>query len=105
VFDSRARLPRDSYLAQSAKETPTYVITANDSSNSRALAAQGVIILFAGKGPDGHVDIDVAMDMLGHHGITSLLIEGGGTLAASFIKRGRWPCPLWLIFTHSNAYQ
>lgn len=88
IFDSRARLPLDSHLVQTAKDTPTYVVTSNDSANSRKLAEQGVVILFAGTGADGHVDIDVAMDMLTHHGIKTLLIEGGGTLAASFISRG-----------------
>ena len=88
VFDSRARLPLDSQLAQTAKSIPTYLITTNDSAASRAIVEQGVIILFAGTGADGYVDIDIAMDMLGHHGIKTLLIEGGGTLAASFIKRG-----------------
>lgn len=88
IFDSRARLPLGSNLVQTAEQTPTYVITANDSENSRALAEQGVIILFAGATSQGYVDINIAMDMLGHHGIKTLLIEGGGTLAASFIKAG-----------------
>ena len=88
IFDGRARLPLDSHLVQTAKDTPTYVVTSNDSANSRKLAEQGVVILFAGSDADGHVDIDVAMDMLTHHGIKTLLIEGGGTLAASFISRG-----------------
>ena len=88
IFDSHARLPLTSHLVQSAKQTMTYVFTVNDSENARALAEQGVVILFTGAGPDDYVDIDIAMDMLGHHGIKTLLIEGGGTLAASFIKRG-----------------
>lgn len=95
IFDSRARLPKSSYLAQSAKETPTYLITVNDSDNARTLAEQGVIILFAGANSAGHVDIKIALDMLGHHGIKSLLIEGGGTLAASFLKLGLIDCIEW----------
>lgn len=88
VFDSHARLPLNSKLVKSAKETPTYLITVNDSSKARALAEQGVVILFAGANAEGRVDVKTAMDMLGHHGIYQLLIEGGGTLAASFLKLG-----------------
>jgi len=40
--------------------------------------------------PDGSggVDIGAALDTLGHRGVTSLLVEGGATLARSFLDSG-----------------
>lgn len=89
VFDSAARLSPQSNLALTARDVPVYLVTGETTSQSEVLAALGVIIITAGFDSAGHVDILRALDLLRRrHGVTSLLLEGGGTLAASFIKAG-----------------
>lgn len=40
------------------------------------------------KGDDGRIDLHELMDMARGAGLASIMIEGGGTLAASFVKAG-----------------
>jgi len=87
IFDTKAKLSLTSNLVKTAKDIPTYIITGRDSDAARHLAEQGVIILFSGVTEAGYVDIKTGLDLLTHHGIRTLLLEGGGTLAASFFKQ------------------
>jgi diaminohydroxyphosphoribosylaminopyrimidine deaminase / 5-amino-6-(5-phosphoribosylamino)uracil reductase len=83
VFDRSARLPLDSKLVDSVDEAPLHVVTANDAPAGRveSLRAAGVDVL-ASEG------IPAALAELGRRGITSLLLEGGPTLAGSFVDAG-----------------
>jgi diaminohydroxyphosphoribosylaminopyrimidine deaminase / 5-amino-6-(5-phosphoribosylamino)uracil reductase len=62
VFDRQGRLPRDSQLMRTVDQSPVLVVA------------------------DG---IEVALADLGRRGITSLLLEGGRTLAAAFAAAGQ----------------
>jgi diaminohydroxyphosphoribosylaminopyrimidine deaminase/5-amino-6-(5-phosphoribosylamino)uracil reductase len=62
VLDRRARLPKTSKLLTTAAEIPTWVTT---SANVEAVAAE-----------------------LAERGLTRVLIEGGGSVAAAFLKAG-----------------
>jgi diaminohydroxyphosphoribosylaminopyrimidine deaminase/5-amino-6-(5-phosphoribosylamino)uracil reductase len=83
VFDSTARLPLDSKLVRSIAEAPLFVVAAADAPPDRAeaLRAAGAEVLAAG-------DLAAALGELGRRGITSLLLEGGPTLAGSFVDAG-----------------
>ena len=85
VFDSRARLSPKSNLAQTAKDTPVYLFC-QDSAVSHAgeLSDLGVKLLPCAVNASG-LNIETALSILHSHGIKSLLIEGGGQLAASFL--------------------
>jgi diaminohydroxyphosphoribosylaminopyrimidine deaminase / 5-amino-6-(5-phosphoribosylamino)uracil reductase len=88
VFDSRARLPRDSKLIGSLAEAPLYVVVAADAAPGRieALRTTGVeVIEVAGERPDR---VGAALDALGRRGISSVLLEGGATLAGAFLDAG-----------------
>jgi diaminohydroxyphosphoribosylaminopyrimidine deaminase/5-amino-6-(5-phosphoribosylamino)uracil reductase len=80
VFDSQARLPLDSQLLQTLDQAPVLVITAPDapSDNVSALKDAGAETLVAS-------DIESALRELGRREVTSLFLEGGKTLAASFL--------------------
>jgi diaminohydroxyphosphoribosylaminopyrimidine deaminase/5-amino-6-(5-phosphoribosylamino)uracil reductase len=88
VMDSRLRLPSGAKLARTAAETPTWVVTAEaaDPARKRAFAALGVEIVEVPAGPNGHVDAKAALAALGRRGLTRVLVEGGGTLAAALLK-------------------
>jgi diaminohydroxyphosphoribosylaminopyrimidine deaminase/5-amino-6-(5-phosphoribosylamino)uracil reductase len=88
VFDSQARLPRDSKLVASAADVPVLVIASDavPSERVRALRDAGVeVVAFAG---DRAQRLRAALDELGRRGIGSLLVEGGAELAGSFLDAG-----------------
>ncbi len=80
VFDSQARLPLDSQLLRTLDQAPVLVITAPDApaDRIRGLEAAGAEVLIA-------TDIESALRELGRRDLTSLFLEGGQTLASTFI--------------------
>lgn len=80
VFDSNARLPLDSQLLQTLDQAPVLLVTAPGAPADRvgALESAGAEILVA-------TDLDSALRELGRREITSLFLEGGQTLASSFL--------------------
>ncbi len=88
VFDSSARLPLDSRLVRTATEAPVFVIAGPGapSGNVDALTNAGIeVIVPSGEGPDR---IRAALGELGRRDVSSLLLEGGATLAGSFRDAG-----------------
>ncbi len=88
IFDSRLRLSPDSNLAKTARDIP--VLLFHDSAASSAahpLRDRGVFMLPVDKHSQG-LDIAEALTVLRNRGIETLLVEGGGTLAASFLRLG-----------------
>ena len=81
VFDSQARLPVESQLLKTLDQAPVLVITAPDAPANRvsALKDAGAEIIVAS-------DLDAALHELGRREITSLFLEGGRTLASSFLS-------------------
>jgi len=80
VFDSQARLPLDSQLLKTLDQAPVLIVTAPDAPSDRiaALRDAGAEIIVA-------TDIESALRELGRREVTSLFLEGGKTLAASFL--------------------
>lgn len=83
VLDSQQRLEPSSKLARTARETPTYVVAIGDS-NDR-LTDAGVRVLTV-KAVGERPDLKAALEALEAEGIASVLVEGGGQVAASFIR-------------------
>ena len=88
VFDTRLRLAEDSNLAQTADEVPVVVLTENDASSQadRLKALQVSVIRVPLEGD--HISIAEALDALSRMGVRTLLVEGGGQLAAAFLRTG-----------------
>jgi diaminohydroxyphosphoribosylaminopyrimidine deaminase/5-amino-6-(5-phosphoribosylamino)uracil reductase len=84
VMDSRQRLDPDSKLARSAGESPVIVLTAR--LPDPALVRTGVEVIQIHTGRDGRVSLRHALTMLRGRGLISLLVEGGGEVAASFLR-------------------
>lgn len=85
VFDGDARLPLDSALVGSLDEAPVVVITrpsAPDKQVSALERAGAEVFACEGTGGEG---VGAALDGLGRRDLTSLIVEGGGTLAGSFV--------------------
>jgi diaminohydroxyphosphoribosylaminopyrimidine deaminase / 5-amino-6-(5-phosphoribosylamino)uracil reductase len=88
VLDSQARLSATSRLASSARQIPVWVVCTNaaPAGARESLAALGVEIVEVAMAPDGRVDVSAAAQALGARGLTRVLVEGGGQVAASFLE-------------------
>ena len=84
VFDSQARLPLDSQLMKTIDQAPVFIVTAHDAPGERRSA-----LGHAGAEAIAATDIESALRTLGRRGITSLLLEGGRTLASAFAAAGQ----------------
>ena len=89
VFDSAARLPLDSQLLRTVEQAPLLVIASPQAERARlaALEAAGAMVAIAG-GATRAEGVGAALADLGRRGVTSLLLEGGPTLAGTFAAVG-----------------
>ena len=90
VLDSQARLSTRSKLAGSARVTPVWLVCTKSAPAERreALSELGVEIVEVDSGGEGRIDVLAAAQALGARGLTRVLVEGGGQVAASFLKAG-----------------
>jgi len=90
VFDSRARLPLDSQLVRTARETPLLVVTGQRASreNIEQLRSRGVEVFASGpsNSPSGtdRPDPGAVLAELGRRRMTNVLVEGGSELLGTF---------------------
>lgn len=88
VFDSRLRVSPESNLAKTAREIPVLVFhDAKLDAGEHPLKRRGVFLLPVTMNAHG-LDTAEALTVLRNRGIETLLVEGGGTLAASFLRLG-----------------
>jgi diaminohydroxyphosphoribosylaminopyrimidine deaminase/5-amino-6-(5-phosphoribosylamino)uracil reductase len=85
VLDSRQRLPLTSKLVAGAKRIATVVVTTQVS--NKRLTDAGVKVLQVASCVRG-VDPRAALEALSGMGVNSVMIEGGGQIAASFLAEG-----------------
>lgn len=85
VLDSRLRISPDCRLVRTADRIPTIVVTTRGSNNR--LTDAGVTVLQV-EASDGRVDPASALAALAKAGCPTVMIEGGGQVAASFLKAG-----------------
>jgi diaminohydroxyphosphoribosylaminopyrimidine deaminase/5-amino-6-(5-phosphoribosylamino)uracil reductase len=97
VVDARLHLSLTGNLVKTATETPTWLVTVpgGDAARRRAFEDCGVKIIEVSEAPDGYPDPAAMFQALGDEGLTRVLVEGGGHLAAGLIRadlvdRLRW---------------
>ncbi len=90
VADSRLQLPLTDPLVTEAGETPTWVLTLAGSDKARRDAYQtsGGKVIEVPADENGRLDLNAALIELGGRGLTRVLVEGGGRLAASLLDAG-----------------
>ena len=88
VLDSTARLSPGSKLAVSANRTPVWLLCTRQAPASarEGLQAKGVEVIEVASNEQGGVDARAAARALGDRRLTRVLIEGGGAVAATFLK-------------------
>jgi len=85
VLDRRLRTPATAKLVTTAKTAPTWIFT--DGKDSAALKNAGAEIISVQADDDAGFVAGVAK-ALAERGLTRVMIEGGGQVAASFLKAG-----------------
>jgi diaminohydroxyphosphoribosylaminopyrimidine deaminase/5-amino-6-(5-phosphoribosylamino)uracil reductase len=90
VLDSQAGLAETSKLAKTARQIPVWLLctSAAEAGRREVLRKTGVEIIEVAAAGDGRVDVAAAAQALGQRGLTRVLVEGGGQIAAAFLKAG-----------------
>lgn len=88
VLDGRLRLALTARVVATARDIPTWMITREDADGPRRRAFEdcGLEVLAVKTDEAGFPDLRRALELLAERGITRLLVEGGGRLAASLIR-------------------
>ncbi len=98
ALDRTLRIPMEAHIIATARETPTWIVTlpgADPVRRERRRAAGVEIVEVAGDAA-GQIDIAAALEALGDRGLTRLLVEGGGRLAAALLSAGLVDRLVWL---------
>lgn len=82
ILDTHARFPLNAQLMHHPTHRP-WIITAED--QTQALEDAGAQVMQCAA-QDGHIDLALMLDLLGAHGITSLMVEGGAQIITSFLR-------------------
>ena len=87
VLDAKLRIPLATSIVGTAAETPTWVFCAPAASAmaEEILRARGAEV-FRVNAADGRLDPKEIVKVLAGRGITRLMVEGGPTVAASFVQ-------------------
>jgi diaminohydroxyphosphoribosylaminopyrimidine deaminase/5-amino-6-(5-phosphoribosylamino)uracil reductase len=88
VLDGGLRIPASHDLVARAGSQPTLLFTraGHPPERRQALADQGMEVLDVESDDEGLLSVSSVLQELGRRGLTRLLVEGGGRLAASLIR-------------------
>jgi diaminohydroxyphosphoribosylaminopyrimidine deaminase/5-amino-6-(5-phosphoribosylamino)uracil reductase len=88
VVDAGLRLPLTGKLVAGAALTPTWIVTRDggDAARHDGFRAAGVELIELPAAPQG-LDLSAALQALGKRGLTRVLVEGGGKLAAGLLRQ------------------
>jgi diaminohydroxyphosphoribosylaminopyrimidine deaminase / 5-amino-6-(5-phosphoribosylamino)uracil reductase len=88
IADSRLRLPLSAEVVRTAHKVATWVATGpgGDAGRRQELLAAGVQVIEVASGADNRLDPRAIAEALAERGLTRMLLEGGGELAAAFLR-------------------
>lgn len=85
LLDSRLRVPPEAKIFAPARGARTLVLTRSAARGRRALEAAGAELINL-PGGAGQLDLKAGLAALGDRGLTTLLVESGGGLAAALLR-------------------
>lgn len=90
VMDGSLRLPVTSALVRSARKVPLWIVTrpGHAPEHLEAFAERGVEVLEAAADEAGRLVPEAVLNVLGARGLTRVLVEGGGQVAAAMLRNG-----------------
>jgi diaminohydroxyphosphoribosylaminopyrimidine deaminase/5-amino-6-(5-phosphoribosylamino)uracil reductase len=86
VLDSRQRLEAGCRLVATAREVPTFVVAT--AAPAPHLAEAGVRVLTVRAVGEDRPELKTVVQALGREGLARIFVEGGGQVAASFLRCG-----------------
>ena len=88
VVDRHLAVPPSARLIAEVRQVPTWVLAlpSADPVRRQALLASGVTVIDVDPDAEGGIDFKSAVTALGERGITRVLVEGGGQLAAALVR-------------------
>jgi diaminohydroxyphosphoribosylaminopyrimidine deaminase/5-amino-6-(5-phosphoribosylamino)uracil reductase len=98
ILDRTLRLPAALKLFTEAREVTTWLVTSAsaDKTDVLARARLGVEVLALETNEAGGIDLAAMLRALGDKGVTRLLVEGGGTIAAALLRAGLVDRLVWM---------
>ena len=90
IADGRLRLTPSTKLIETARQTPTWIVTAlaPNPQRRRALEERGAIVIEVEGDACRHPAPGAVAEVLAKRGVTRVLIEGGSGIAASYLTAG-----------------
>src|SRR4029077_13303949 len=89
VLDAQLHLPLATSVAATVRETPTWVFASTKASPiAEEILQQKGCKVFRVEDSNGELDLQQVLKSLAEEGITRLMVEGGPTVAASFVAGG-----------------
>ena len=88
VLDRQLRIPPSARLLADARQVPTWIVTlgSSDPARQELFRNAGIEVIAAEPDAAGLIDLSSALGLLGDRGLTRLLVEGGGRLAAALLR-------------------
>jgi diaminohydroxyphosphoribosylaminopyrimidine deaminase/5-amino-6-(5-phosphoribosylamino)uracil reductase len=98
VLDRNLRLPATLRLFAEADRAPTWLVTlaGSDHAHQESLQQQGIEIVAVEPDAAGGIDLAGLLRAFGDEGLTRLLVEGGGMLAAALLRAGLVDRLVWM---------
>ncbi|MTI17378.1 bifunctional diaminohydroxyphosphoribosylaminopyrimidine deaminase/5-amino-6-(5-phosphoribosylamino)uracil reductase RibD [Rhodobacteraceae bacterium RKSG542] len=90
VLDTQARLPLTSKLVKTCRDVPVWVLVQEGADDERvsALEREGVTVIIGDQSRRDRVCLETALSSLYLRGISTVMVEGGSTIAASLLRDG-----------------
>ena len=86
ILDSRQRLSPECKLVRTARDIPTYVVATAEPAS--ALTEAGVRVITVRAVGEDRPELRTVVEALAGEGLSRLFVEGGGQVAASFVRCG-----------------
>jgi diaminohydroxyphosphoribosylaminopyrimidine deaminase/5-amino-6-(5-phosphoribosylamino)uracil reductase len=88
VLDRQLRIPPSARLLADTRQVPTWIVTlgSSDPARQELFRKAGIEVIAAEPDAAGLIDLSSALGLLGDRGLTRLLVEGGGRLAAALLR-------------------
>ena len=88
ILDAQARIPLHARVCRGGDASSTTIVVAETAAKDRVSSLADCATVLVAPCKDGRIDLAWLLDELGRNNITSLLVEGGGEVNASFLMGG-----------------
>jgi diaminohydroxyphosphoribosylaminopyrimidine deaminase/5-amino-6-(5-phosphoribosylamino)uracil reductase len=87
ILDAKARTPLSSKIVTDPYRSRTILVVSRSASRQRTEALRNKVTLLTAPLLEGRIDLNWLMHRLGKQKLTSVLVEGGGEINASFLSK------------------